>query len=901
MRKVFAAFLFTAICASAAPLVSIDFGSPETGRKAVASRDGLIELQFDDSVSFSRDIPTGLPCMEFSGAKSPVRIDKSRLGDDKFDGSAVSASFWVRCDSMDRAEVAFGLKSGGWEGCVEYTLVVPTKATEYANYSIYAKDFETVVVTGTWHHVAFNYSTESMTYNVWFDGRIQRTLKVNADTRNPVEDFFGLPFGRNFKGAIADVQIWNTVAGEEELLAMDVPPAAAAKAVAVFKAARADCGTPSIAAWIDASIADAESLGEKCAVSRWADIQDAIRNLPAIAGFGRSFAASPRSAQFASAPILPLSTYAFIQDVRKEWSIPSDAAARPEISFAAALGEFESRLLALYALDDVDGFTVSPGKFIGPGGATIPASALDIKVLKSWYIAPSAWNSYFAGGRELPTMAPELLLHDADLVRTQPGHRKNFLRLSYPDGATYKDISEFGRADSIPALNIYSEPVLDAKSLAPTTLRKGRIKYFWLTFHVPADATPGKYSGSLAFSAGGKGIGSMEADIVVHPFSLPKAATRYNIDKRFYGTWMGVPGLAGMFEYDGESKSHKKMVSFADAKLRLRNIYADLAAHNMLNPWTTSFSSEGNADLDNIQIDLMEETGLETRPLFGSTKSFDFNWCFHLPQFPPKGMTDISPEGQPELFRESLAAHEAYIKASFDRVEKRLGHRDIICSSIDEAGPGTVRREMPFFAIVMKNGGRAFTTSGSDALSSFITGANDTPASLNRSSAQVWHEGGSEVFTYAMPFSGPINPILWRRNKGIRLYMANFDGNNEYQFYGGTDIWNEFATDASGYAPFTIVFPAYDGIIDTLEWEALREGFDDVRYLTLLRRAARQAMRSSDKSLARRGRLDYAWAEGLDQESVPLDEMRAECARRIVALRKALSASGFDFRELSAY
>ncbi|NLC83364.1 MAG: DUF4091 domain-containing protein, partial [Lentisphaerae bacterium] len=114
------------------------------------------------------------------------------------------------------------------------------------------------------------------------------------------------------------------------------------------------------------------------------------------------------------------------------------------------------------------------------------------------------------------------------------------------------------------------------------------------------------------------------------------------------------------------------------------------------------------------------------------------------------------------------------------------------------------------------------------------------------------------------------------------------DGCNEYNWYEGGHIWNDFAFQ-SRYKPFNIVYPTADGVIDTIAWEALRDSFDDVRYLTLLRRLARVALRSGKRDLGRLGASAIAWAELIDPDAIDFDDLRTEAARRIRSLRDGLA------------
>lgn len=330
-------------------------------------------------------------------------------------------------------------------------------------------------------------------------------------------------------------------------------------------------------------------------------------------------------------------------------------------------------------------------------------------------------------------------------------------------------------------------------------------------------------------------------------------------------------------------------------------MYENFAAHNQIHPWAITMEDPEQDDLVDIQLKIYQETGMDTNLLFGTLSECDQFWCAAMPRnrkdYPNE---DISPEAHPELFKERIADHAKKVVRALDDVERRFGHRKVYCAGIDEAGPGTVRREIPFINTLLANGGKPWIDMCQAKWTSHFVAQNDTPASINRSNAMQWHEGGAEVTTYAAPFTGPANPVAWRRSKGLRLYLSNYDGINEYQFCGGYDIWNEFTT-SDRYGVFSIAFYSLDGVIDTVEWEALREGFDDIRYMTLLRRLAREAMRSKNDKARRMGRLFTAWADTIDAESCDLDEIRVEAAKRIVELQKCLKELSLPTAHLSNY
>lgn len=90
------------------------------------------------------------------------------------------------------------------------------------------------------------------------------------------------------------------------------------------------------------------------------------------------------------------------------------------------------------------------------------------------------------------------------------------------------------------------------------------------------------------------------------------------------------------------------------------------------------------------------------------------------------------------------------------------------------------------------------------------------------------------------------NPLQNRLDSGYLLWRANLYGAflPAYQAPFGTDPYDETSQGApaflAAYRPQMLTYPAQDGVIDTLQWEAVREGITDVRYLTTLYTALRE-------------------------------------------------------------
>ncbi|MGE5498547.1 MAG: T9SS type A sorting domain-containing protein, partial [Syntrophothermus sp.] len=104
---------------------------------------------------------------------------------------------------------------------------------------------------------------------------------------------------------------------------------------------------------------------------------------------------------------------------------------------------------------------------------------------------------------------------------------------------------------------------------------------------------------------------------------------------------------------------------------------------------------------------------------------------------------------------------------------------------------------------------------------------------LRPDQADQYHSKGHQIFSYSNPQVGQENPELYRRNYGLSLWKAGYDGamNYAYQKYYNSE-WNDF--DNKSYREETFSYLTSNGIIKTIGWEGFREAVDDVRYLSTL-------------------------------------------------------------------
>lgn len=855
--KTFFVFIFAAIsviCAGAAPLFTPDLASLKGNGVTLAqgaAPDGSDALVFDGSSEYGLSL------------RLPESIKAKLAGDE------VSASLWIRVDKQSDSDIALGftVKAPYYE-TAPVQLNLKTLPTNFGTYPVFSF-IEHRVVFGAWHHVAFSHSLSNLSYTVYFDGMEQYVQQISADMPSPI-DIASLfrPLGAHkFKGAVASLKIWNRALGRDELLAFK-PSAAELEHLASAFAAQSVTGGGFAAACGETAKKLRQTAASGCDVKEWQTAARIARDLPRLAAFAKESAGILPAAPFTAAEV-----DAYSAEKHLPFVLTSDAKPMKALSIALAKGEFEASSFMLYPLKAVKSLDIK-ARALTSSSSTLPTEALDIRVVKCWYTPFAGWNTYFGGGREFPCLAPELLLHDDALVVADTAKRRNFLRVDYKTGTRAVDISRPGVMSSSSPFNYVSSPVRDTKGPMPAnlSLKTGEAKQFWITVHAPENATPGTYRADIVLVADGQPAGKIPFTAEIRPYTLPVARTRYNLTQEYLGGMMNHCGLETQLEMGK---------SIILAERRFETEMRNMAEHNILHPFGPSFSDEKKLQdtLAERQFNLMRKAGCSLDFVFGGGPAFEPSWLGDHRE-------GSSPQKNPELYEKFDKRFEQRIRHTARRFDEVLGHRNACFYGLDEAGPATVRDEFRFFAILHKYGFKAFITSGVAEYANFIVDYNDYPAGIRDSAAARWHAAGAHMLSYAAPFTGPENPETWRRNKGVRMYYANFDGIAEYVWYEGFNIWNEFIVPAK-YKNFNIVYPTADGVLDTVAWEALREGFDDVRYATLLRLLGADAMRSADAALAEKGRETVFWLETSDPETMNLDEFRRGIADRIALLRKA--------------
>jgi len=541
---------------------------------------------------------------------------------------------------------------------------------------------------------------------------------------------------------------------------------------------------------------------------------------------------------------------------------PADGKFAGELQIVATKGEFEPASFVVYSFTNVAKAELKASALTGKDG-TIPAGNIDLKVVKCWYQAGTAWYSYFADltGRE---MVPELLLNDENLIRTDSTTKDNYLRVDDPRGSQFVWISN-PVSVQVP-FNSEITPVADAKTLQPFRLEAGAFKQFWVTVKVPKDAKPGLYSGSIELSRDGVKAGAIPISVRVLPFELPTPATYYDPAREFYTMLYNEPAYPEILSKSGGDQAH------ADRKMLA--LYENMRDHNIRHPLIRDFRP-ANKEAFIRQLELFRQAGLATDPIFGAVPAIpDYDWM-------------ISVANVPLSQQSTNVALLKRVDESFEIVTRMFGHTNFYCFGWDEPSQRLVVAERNPWKYVHDKGLKTYSTAtdGHFKYAAYNEDFVNIPGHVSREKAEKWHALGQRITNYASPHTGPENPDFMRRIHGLQLYKANYDGIGNYIL--SCSEWNDFLGAEYNFRQFNMTYPTLDGVIDTLAWEGMREAVDDVRYATLLKTLALKAVATGKTEAQYAGRQALQWLELLEEKSADLNTARLEMINYILKLSEA--------------
>ena len=560
-----------------------------------------------------------------------------------------------------------------------------------------------------------------------------------------------------------------------------------------------------------------------------------------------------KDAPFAACAVDPLSGIRRTPDL-----FPTDGDFAGPVRIMAAQGEYEGASFMLFGFEDVPAVELAASDLVAEGGGRIPAAECALKVVKVWYQQGTAWGGFHSDTtRRIPT--PELLLNDESLVFVDHEKKENYLRCDYGGETGYRWLSVLGRHVDGKGL---AEPkyywIHDADTLLPFSVQKHAFKQLVLTVHVPKTSRPGLYRGAVAAKVAGRKVADIPVEVKVLPFELPRPATFRDLKRPF---------LFSAYMSDLNIISSPKLAK-------------NLVAHNLLNPFVPEVRTP--ADAKALQKALVE-AGLDTNILLravagaGTTTSY-----------PPKE-TDRNYDRYVASAKRTARTMEI-LRETFGPGVKSYAF------AMDEAPPDTVRAERATWQAYQKAGASITATTDYHPYLLFCLDMANVPrqASPTRKlGVDALHAANPDMLVswYGDPHSGPENPDYTRRLYGWQTWRANYDMTCQYILIRNN--WSEFFCWAEAFLRgLMLAYPADHDIIDTLAWEGCREAVDDIRYATLLRQLATEAIASGDIDTIYAGRAALSWVAQVDHRRSSLESLRLEMVNRILGLQSRLAKEG---------
>ena len=549
------------------------------------------------------------------------------------------------------------------------------------------------------------------------------------------------------------------------------------------------------------------------------------------------------------------------------YTIHPDGKVTDELRVYACRDEYESASVVVTAFRPLTVKGVRVSDLTGPGGARIPAAETDVKLVKRWYRTGGAWTSYHRDS-SARVLVPDLLVNDDELIRVDEVEKRNFIRLDYPEGRRWVDVSD--------PWKYYHQrwqediPFKDADRLQPARIpAAGRNLQYFLTFHAAKDAKPGFYRGTLDIDtdAGSK---RMRVLLRVLPVDLPVEGSPMDaLDRTYISHMNSLP--------EPEGRTLEERIAFT------RKMLAAVRSHNLFHTsamWSDPKLAELAFEAGMVPDRVFEENG---RPPY---------WGGY---FGGESITNLTEKDRAKGVRAAQRASLDWREACAKTFPEDA--RQYVLYHSESVAWVTVYNNQAEEANVLRPLGMRLFAHGWDNNQWWAQDTQNLQASCAISSdeAAKWHAAGGELMNYADPFPGSENPMWFRRRPGFMMYRTGLDGHMMHGFRQGRTPWNEWAVDWGGdgtYRNFCLCYPQQGGAIFKLAWEGLREAYDDVRYATRLQQLAKANLGAKSVRLQREAQRQLAWLERQHRDETDIDFLRAGLAERLLVMTEAIAREG---------
>ncbi len=457
-------------------------------------------------------------------------------------------------------------------------------------------------------------------------------------------------------------------------------------------------------------------------------------------------------------------------------------------------GEYTPACVNALPMDADHNLLVTVDDLKGPDGAVLPASAFDLRVLKAWYR-----NGY--GGFQDPAGVGrwfnELLVKDDAMITSDPVKKRNTIH--------------------------YTK---DAVTLQPVKIDRFTTRQFWLTVHVPDQQAAGTYTGQIRVSEGGKAMSSIPFQVRVLPLTLEKG--KFSIDA-YYMSQLGIS--------EKEDRWYEE-----DLKSMAEHGFTDVVTRDGAKDKHLPNGSVTEYDFSTVR------RALELRKKYGLTGKTPFMggiWdtpALNLAYRTPSKELAVSPviEHNWKLYGQTFTA-----------LVKELGFEKGYMYACDEPGYDPTGELMKREAILCKWSKEG----GFDAVSAITLPAAETIKNtlalpiLDAPSVVIGPDRRKlplpgDVWHYWHPLQVPTYDRLMA---GLFLWYGGYTGSCPWVYKWYVGVWDEWSKIEGGYSLQNYVFPGDDGPVPTREYEGLREGADDAKYLEMLNNRVQALAGHQDK------------------------------------------------------
>lgn len=423
--------------------------------------------------------------------------------------------------------------------------------------------------------------------------------------------------------------------------------------------------------------------------------------------------------------------------------------------------------------------------------------------------------------RSRKTLLAELLMKDPTLVTIDPKSRTNRLH--------------------------FEPPPTDASSLQPIDIPSFESRQVWITVRIPDDAKAGTYRGQFM-------VRDTEGECARVPLAVRVPAWNLAPSPMLHGLYYGrrMPGLETVAQEDA-------FFEVLEQELR------DQIEHgcNVVATYvhTTSLPSDPSPCASAQRIhEIQMRYGVKGTPYFSVVDHVGFQ------------------QGAEQLAAVTKRARR------LSEWARRNGRASFCFQGRDEASGEALRSQRPSWEACRAGGGKMWVA----CRPSYFKHMGDildfpvVTGQLEPELADKVHANGFRILSYGNPQAGVEMPALYRRNYGLALRAAGYDGsiNYEYRTIDVAKSWDDF--DADNYRDHNFAYPAKGRPIDTIQFEGWREAVDDVRYAATLERAIESALAAGCHQ--QRAEASRRWLDSVTGYE-DLDAVRTEMIRRIEGLQ----------------